>query len=39
VAGHLGLLRDWTPWVAAAVPGLVYLLMSLAAFAWLVRYR
>jgi lipopolysaccharide export system permease protein len=39
VAGHLGLLRDWTPWVAAAMPSLVYLLLSMAAFAWLVRYR
>jgi lipopolysaccharide export system permease protein len=39
LAGHLGLLRDWTPWVAAATPSFVYLLISLAAFAWLVRYR
>lgn len=39
VAGHLGMLRDWTPWLAAALPGIVYLLLSLAAFAWLVRYR
>jgi lipopolysaccharide export system permease protein len=39
VAGHLGVLRDWTPWVVAATPGLVYLLLSMAAFAWLVRYR
>jgi lipopolysaccharide export system permease protein len=39
VAGHLGVLRDWAPWVAAALPGIVYLLLSLAAFAWLVRYR
>jgi lipopolysaccharide export system permease protein len=39
VSGHLGLLRDWTPWVAAAVPSAVYLLLSLAAFSWLVRYR
>jgi len=39
VAGHVGVLRDWTPWVAAATPSLVYLLLSLAAFAWLVRYR
>jgi lipopolysaccharide export system permease protein len=39
LAGHLGLLRDWTPWVAAATPGIVFLLLSLAAFAWLVRYR
>jgi lipopolysaccharide export system permease protein len=39
VAGHLGVLRDWTPWVAAATPSFIYLLLSLAAFAWLVRYR
>jgi lipopolysaccharide export system permease protein len=39
VAGHLGVLRDWTPWVAAATPALTYLLISLVAFAWLVRYR
>jgi lipopolysaccharide export system permease protein len=39
VAGHLGTLRDWTPWLAAATPSLIYLLMSLGAFAWLVRYR
>ncbi|EHR71541.1 putative permease [Burkholderiales bacterium JOSHI_001] len=39
VAGHLGLLRDWTPWIAAATPSGLYLLLSLGAFAWLVRYR
>jgi len=39
VAGHIGVLRDWTPWVAAAVPSLAYLMLSMAAFAWLVRYR
>jgi lipopolysaccharide export system permease protein len=39
VSGHLGMLRNWTPWVAAASPGLVYLGLSLAAFAWLVRFR
>jgi lipopolysaccharide export system permease protein len=39
VAGHLGVLRDWTPWIVAAAPGLVYLLLSMAAFTWLVRYR
>jgi lipopolysaccharide export system permease protein len=39
VAGHVGVLRDWTPWVAAAAPGLLYLLLSMAAFTWLVRYR
>jgi lipopolysaccharide export system permease protein len=39
VAGHLGLLHDWTPWAVAAAPSLLYLLLSLAAFTWLVRYR
>ena len=39
VSGHLGVLRDWTPWIAASVPSLTYLLISLAAFSWLVRYR
>jgi lipopolysaccharide export system permease protein len=39
VAGHLGLLRDWTPWMVAAAPSALYLLLSLAAFSWLVRYR
>ncbi|HSI60042.1 MAG TPA: LPS export ABC transporter permease LptG [Ideonella sp.] len=39
VAGHLGMLRDWTPWMVAAVPSLIYLGLSLAAFGWLVRYR
>jgi len=39
VVGHLGLLHDWTPWIAASVPSLVYLMLSMSAFAWLVRYR
>jgi lipopolysaccharide export system permease protein len=39
LAGHLGLLRNWTPFVAAAMPSFVYLLLSMAAFTWLVRYR
>jgi lipopolysaccharide export system permease protein len=39
VAGHLGVLREWTPWVAAATPALMYLLLALLAFTWLVRYR
>lgn len=39
LSGHVGLLRDWTPWVAAATPSALYMVMSLAAFAWLVRYR
>ncbi|MEO7116913.1 MAG: LPS export ABC transporter permease LptG [Caldimonas sp.] len=36
---HLGLLGNWTPWIVAATPGAVYLLLSLAAFSWLVRFR
>jgi lipopolysaccharide export system permease protein len=39
VSGHLGLLRDWTPWMVAVAPGALYLLLSMAAFTWLVRYR
>ena len=39
LAGHVGLLRNWTPWMAAAIPSLVYLGLSLAAFFWLIRYR
>jgi lipopolysaccharide export system permease protein len=39
VAGHLGLLHGWSPLAVAAAPSLLYLLLSLAAFAWLVRYR
>jgi lipopolysaccharide export system permease protein len=38
-AGHVGMLRDWTPWMVAATPSLFYLMLSMAAFAWLVRYR
>ena len=38
-SGHLGLLRQWTPWLAAAAPSGLYLLISMGAFAWLVRYR
>ncbi|MDH3209930.1 MAG: LPS export ABC transporter permease LptG [Burkholderiaceae bacterium] len=39
VTGHLGLLHEWAPWAVAATPSALYLLMSLAAFSWLVRYR
>ncbi|HET6598478.1 MAG TPA: LPS export ABC transporter permease LptG [Burkholderiaceae bacterium] len=39
VASHLGVLRQWTPWMVAAAPSALYLLLSLAAFSWLVRYR
>ena len=36
VFGHIGNLRDWQPWLAAASPGIIYTLLSLAAFGWLV---
>lgn len=39
LAGHIGMLRDWTPWIVAAAPSLLFLLLSMAAFTWLVRYR
>ncbi len=39
LAGHVGLLRGWTPWAVAATPSLIFLGLSLAAFTWLVRYR
>ncbi|MBX3607495.1 MAG: LPS export ABC transporter permease LptG [Piscinibacter sp.] len=39
MASHLGLLRNWTPWIVAATPSALFLLLSLAAFSWLVRYR
>jgi lipopolysaccharide export system permease protein len=39
VAGHIGLLRGWTPWLVAALPSALFLLLSMSAFAWLVRYR
>lgn len=39
VAGHLGMLKNWTPWIVSSTPSLIYLLLSLGAFAWLVRYR
>ena len=39
LSGHIGMLRGWPPWVAAAMPSLIYLLLSMAAFSWLVRYR
>jgi lipopolysaccharide export system permease protein len=39
VFGFVGNLRNWEPWVAAASPGLLYLLISLSAFGWLVLRR
>jgi len=39
VASHIGLLSNWTPWLVASAPSALYLLLSMAAFSWLVRYR
>jgi lipopolysaccharide export system permease protein len=39
LSGHIGLLRGWSPWLAAAAPSLMYLMLSMGAFTWLVRYR
>lgn len=39
VFGYLGNLGNWLPWMTAAAPGLIYSVMSLAAFTWLVLRR
>lgn len=39
VLGDLGTLQGWQPWFTAALPGLIYSLLSLTAFAWLVIRR
>ncbi len=39
LSGHLGLLQGWTPWAVALAPSLLYLGLSMSAFAWLVRFR
>ncbi len=36
VFGYVGNLRNWQPWLAAAAPGIIYSILSLAAFGWLV---
>jgi lipopolysaccharide export system permease protein len=36
VFGYVGNINNWAPWFAAAAPGLLYTLASLAAFGWLV---
>lgn len=36
VFGYAGNLQNWSPWLTAAAPGLIYSLLSLAAFGWLV---
>ena len=37
--GHMGTLQQWTPWLTAATPALMYSLVSLGAFWWLVLRR
>ncbi|MBK1682872.1 LPS export ABC transporter permease LptG [Rhodoferax fermentans] len=39
VFGFIGNLQNWEPWLAAAVPGIIYSVLSLTAFAWLVLRR
>lgn len=36
VSSYVGNINAWAPWFAAAAPGLLYSLASLAAFGWLV---
>ena len=39
VFGFAGNLQNWSPWLSAAAPGLIYSVLSLAAFGWLVLRR
>ncbi|WP_440112363.1 LPS export ABC transporter permease LptG [Acidovorax sp. BL-A-41-H1] len=39
VFGYAGNLQQWSPWLTAAAPGLIYSVLSLAAFGWLVLRR
>ncbi|HSO44002.1 MAG TPA: LPS export ABC transporter permease LptG [Rhodoferax sp.] len=39
VFGYIGTLQNWQPWLAAALPGLIYSVLSLSAFGWLVLRR
>ena len=39
VFGYIGNLQNWQPWFAAAIPGMIYSALSLAAFGWLVLRR
>ena len=39
VFGYIGDLQNWQPWLTAALPGLLYSLLSLTAFSWLVLTR
>lgn len=39
VFGYIGNLNGWIPWVAAAIPSLLYTAISMWAFRWLVLKR
>ena len=34
--GYIGTLNQWQPWLASALPSMIYSLASLSAFTWLV---
>jgi lipopolysaccharide export system permease protein len=36
VFGYIGNLQNWQPWLTAALPGMIYSVLSLTAFGWLV---
>jgi len=39
VFGYIGNLQNWQPWLTAAMPGMIYSVLSLTAFGWLVLRR
>jgi lipopolysaccharide export system permease protein len=39
VFGYIGELQHWQPWLTAALPGMIYTVISLTAFGWLVLRR
>ena len=39
VFGYIGNLQNWQPWLSAALPGMIYSVLSLWAFGWLVLRR
>ncbi len=39
VSGYIGELQNWQPWLTAALPAMLYSVLSLGAFGWLVFKR
>ena len=39
VFNHVGNLRNWEPWITSVAPSLIYMVISLAAFGWMVLRR